>query len=111
MTEDPQQIVNVVDLGDGAAWVYHRYGPLDGDGLDDPSIAELVELPGPNIDTVHPGLLPPVAVQLAAMRQHALEQAGLADDDDEQRQVDLRLLDWFRRERERVASDGGALQE
>ena len=62
------------------------------------------------LETVRPALIPPLAVQLAALRQHTLEQAGLADDDDEQRQVDLRLLEWFRRERERAASDGGSFE-
>ena len=62
------------------------------------------------VETVRPRLIPPLAVQLAALRQHTLEQAGLADDGDEQRQIDLRLHQWFRSERERAASDGGALE-
>jgi len=113
MTEHRQQIVNVIDLGCGAALVYYRYGPLAAPFGDD-SIAEIIELPEPDrgpIDTVRPGLFPPTAIQLAALRQHALEQAGLADDDDQQRQIDLRLLDWFRREREQAhPSDKASLQ-
>jgi hypothetical protein len=102
--------LNVVDLGDGAVLVFHRYGPYEPWAMDD-SIVEVVELRGPDVDTRRPGLLPPVAMQLAALRQRTLELAGVEDDDDEQRQIDLRLLAWFREQRARAASDDAPLQD
>jgi hypothetical protein len=53
-------------------------------------------------ETVRPRMFPPVAVQIAALRQVTLELAGLLDDDDADQERDRKLLWWFRRERDRA---------
>lgn len=57
----------------------------------------------PAVDSVRPKLIPGMAVSLAAARQHVLELAGLADDNDEDQERDRRLVWWFRRQRDQQA--------
>lgn len=58
----------------------------------------------PTIETTRPAIIPPMAVSLAAARQHLVEVAGLADDDDDGQERDRRLVWWFRRLRDQTAT-------
>ena len=56
----------------------------------------------PRIEHERPPLLPPLAIQLAALRQRTRDRAGLADDDDPDQERDRRLVWWFRRQRDQA---------
>jgi len=110
MTQPPDayatKILNIVDLGDHAALIYWRHGPIDPLDLGN-SIAEFYELPSTidltGVDTQRPSLLPGRLVQGTAYWLAAVARADLLDIHNLNQRRAARLIQYFRRERDRRA--------
>jgi hypothetical protein len=101
----PPRYPRIVEFayGKGARARITITGPLRPDLWDEPGPQfESPATMDDGAEIVRPRLLPPLAVQLAALRQRTLELAGLLDDDDTDQERDRKLLWWFRGQRDQA---------